>query len=120
MSNDFALQMELLVIVVKDHRTVEEILTGFLELGIRGATVADVRGMGQIISMEIPIFTGFKSLFPGWGADTYMILSVVDKSARQKALELAREITGNFESPGSGIVFAVPLSHAEGLAEEIG
>ena len=37
-----------------------------------------------------------------------------------KTLELAREITGNFEAPGSGIVFALPLSHAEGLAGEIG
>jgi len=120
MPDDLVPRMELLVMVVKDHRTVEEILTAFLEIGIRGATVADVRGMGQILSLEIPIFTGFKSLFPGWGTDTYMIFSVVDRQARQQALELAREITGNFEAPGSGIVFAVPLSHAEGLAGEIG
>lgn len=119
MSNDPGLGMELLVIVVKDHRQVEEILTGFLELGIRGATVADVRGMGQIISSEIPIFTGFKSLFPGWGTDTHMILSVVDARSRKKAAALARQICGGFASPGSGILFTVPISHAEGLAEEI-
>lgn len=119
MSNNLGSGMHLLVIVVKDHRHVEEILTGFLELGIRGATVADVRGMGQIISSEIPIFTGFKSLFPGWGADTHMILSVVDAGSGEKAVEMAREVCGNFESPGSGVLFTVPISHAEGLAEEI-
>lgn len=120
MSNDSATGMELLVIVVKTHHQVEEILTGFLELGIRGATVADVRGMGQIISMEIPIFTGFKSLFPGWGTDTHMILSVVDGASRPKAVEVAREVCGDFSSPGSGILFTLPINHAEGLSEEIG
>lgn len=111
--------MQMIVVVVKDHRHVEEILTGFLELGLRGATVIDVRGMGQIVSSQIPIFTGFKSLFPGWGADTYMIMSVVDPDSREKAFQLAREVCGNFESPGSGIMFTLPVLHAEGLAEEI-
>ncbi len=111
--------MQLLIVVVKDHHQVEDVLTGFLELGLRGATVIDVRGMGQIISSEIPIFTGFKSLFPGWGADTYMIMSVVDEQSREKAFQLAREVCDNFESPGSGIMFTVPVSHVEGLAEEI-
>ncbi|MFP4532195.1 MAG: hypothetical protein ACLFNS_05890 [Desulfobacterales bacterium] len=119
MSNSREENTELLVIVVKDHRQVENILTGFLELGLRGATVIDVRGMGQILSSEIPIFTGFKSLFPGWGADTYMIMSVVDSKSREKAFQLAREICSNFEGPGSGIMFTLPVFHVEGLAEEI-
>ncbi|HMA86187.1 MAG TPA: P-II family nitrogen regulator [Desulfosalsimonadaceae bacterium] len=119
MSNSPEEKMQLVVIVVKDHHQVEDILTGFLELGLRGATVVDVRGMGQIISSEIPIFTGFKSLFPGWGADTYMIMSVVDSESREKAFHLAREVCDNFESPGSGIMFTLPVFHVEGLAEEI-
>lgn len=120
MANAHENPMQLLVIVVKDHRQVEAILTGFLEIGLRGATVIDVRGMGQIISAEIPIFTGFKSLFPGWGADTYMITSVIDPDSRKEAFQLAREVCGNFESPGSGIMFTLPVCHVEGLAEEIG
>jgi nitrogen regulatory protein PII len=120
MSSEPGQAFELLVIVVKDHRQVEEILTGFLELGIRGATVADVRGMGQIISSEIPIFAGFRSLFPGWGADTYMILSVIEAGTRQRAIEAVREVCGDFDTPGSGILFTVPISYAKGLAEEIG
>lgn len=111
--------MQMLVVVVKDHRHVEEILTGFLELGLRGATVIDARGMGQIVSSDIPIFTGFKSLFPGWGDDTYMILSVVDPDSREKAFRLARDVCGSFESPGSGIMFTLPVFHVEGLAKEI-
>ena len=40
-------QTELLVCIVKEHHHVEEILTGFLELGIRG--------IRKVASLEIPV-----------------------------------------------------------------
>jgi len=80
---------ELLVCIIKDHHQVEEILTGFLELGIRGATVVDGRGMGQILSTDVPIFAGFKSLFPGGTSGTYMIHSVVEHELVEPAIKLA-------------------------------
>ncbi len=111
--------MELLVCIVKSHRQVEEMLTGFLELGIRGATVVDVKGMGQIISTQIPIFTGFKSLFPGWGTDTHMILSVVYRANVQRAFKLAQEVCGDFDKPGAGIAFTIPVNQVMGIAQEL-
>jgi len=68
---------QLLVAVVKGHRRVERVMEGFLELGVPGATVLDAKGMGQIVSSELPIFSGFRSLFPGSGEESYMILSVL-------------------------------------------
>lgn len=119
MSTDGYTDAELLVCVVKSHGHVEEILTGFLELGVRGATVSDVKGMGQIISFDIPIFAGFKSLFPGGGANTYMILSVIEKNLLSRAVQLVEEICGAFKTPGTGFLFTVPVTCVKGMAEEI-
>lgn len=111
--------MELLFCIVKNHRHVEEILTGFLEIGVRGATVIDARGMGQIISTSIPIFAGFKSLFPVGGGSTYAILSVIEKELVPKVDRLIEEVCGNFNEPGTGFLFTVPVSHVRGMAGEI-
>ena len=110
---------ELLVCVVKDHHQVEEMLEGFLEMGIRGATVLDGRGMGQILTTEIPIFAGFKSLFPGGTSGTYVILSVVNGELVEEAIRLAEEICGSIDKAGAGFLFTVPVNRVQGLAEEI-
>lgn len=110
---------ELLVCIVKDHHLVEEILTGFLELGIRGATVLDGRGMGQILSTQVPIFAGFKSLFPGGSTGTYVILSVVQPEAVDEAMQLAEEICGDFTRAGTGVVFSLPVLRVRGMANAL-
>jgi len=111
--------MELFVGIVKSHRHAEEILTGFLELGVRGATVVDGRGMGQVIATDIPIFSGFKGLFPVGGGATYVILSAMDSSQIEPASDLVDEICAGLEHPGTGVVFTLPLSTVRGLAKEI-
>jgi nitrogen regulatory protein P-II 1 len=110
---------ELLICIVKDHHLVEEILMGFLEQGIRGATVMDARGMGQILSTDIPIFAGFRSLFPGGSSGTYVIFSVLDSAQIDEAVTLAEEVCGDFSRPGSGVLFTVPVGRVKGLAAEI-
>jgi nitrogen regulatory protein P-II 1 len=112
-------QAELLVCIVKDHHQVEEILTGFLELGLRGASVVEGRGMGHILATEVPIFAGFKALFPGGGAGTYLVLSVVESEMVEDAIQLAEEICGDFRQAGTGFVFTVPVQRVRGLAEAI-
>ncbi len=110
---------ELLVCIVKDHHQVEEILTGFLELGIKGATVLDARGMGQILSTDVPIFAGFKALFPGGASGTYVILSIVEHRMVEAAINLADEVCGSLARAGAGIAFTLPVERVKGLAKEI-
>ncbi len=110
---------ELLVCIVKDHHQVEEILTGYLELGIKGATVVDGRGMGQILSTDVPIFAGFANLFPGGSGGTYVILSVVDFELIEAAIDMTEEICGTLSKAGAGILFTLPILRVKGLAKEI-
>ncbi len=105
---------QLLIVVVKGHRRVESVMEGFLELGVPGATVLDAKGMGQIVSTELPIFSGFRSLFPGSGEESYMILSVLVEEQVEEVVAMLRDVCGNFTETGTGIVFTLPVSNFVG------
>lgn len=111
--------MVLLVAICKDYRAVEDILLGFVELGITGATVLEGRGMGQIIG-EIPIFVGLRGLFPGSVSDSHVIISVMENGRAQKALSLVDRVAGPLTRAGTGIAFTVPIGTLDGLTPELG
>jgi len=101
----------LLVAVVKGHRRVEQVLEGFLELGLPGATVVDAKGMGEIVTSEIPIFSGFRALFPGGGEESYMVFSVLQGEEQVgEALGLLQDICGDFAEKGTGVAFTLPVT----------
>ena len=54
--------MQLLIAVVNQDEKLDDILSGFLELGITGATVIRSEGMGRVLSHDIPIFAGLQTL----------------------------------------------------------
>ena len=101
---------QLVIAVVKGQRHVELVMEGFLELGLPGATVVDAKGMGQIVSSELPIFSGFRSLFPGSGEESYMILSVLTADRVEESLAMLRDVCDDFAEKGTGIVFTLPVT----------
>ena len=101
---------QLVIAVVKGHRRVELVMEGFLELNLPGATVIDAKGMGEIVSTEMPIFSGFRSLFPGSGEESYLILSVLREEQVAEAIRMLRDVCGDFAEKGIGIVFTVPVT----------
>ncbi len=103
------LDHQLLIAVVKGHRRVEAVMEGFLERGLPGATVVDAKGMGQIVSTELPIFSGFRSFFPGSGEESYLILSVLKDEDVEDTIRMLRDVCGDFAEKGTGIVFTVPV-----------
>jgi nitrogen regulatory protein PII len=111
--------MTLLVFICNQPDKLEEVLEGFLEVGVTGATVIDTVGMGQILSTEVPIFAGFRSLFRGASTVNKTIISVIDDPGKvREALDIIDEILGGLGEPGSGIVFTVPIDNVRGLAPE--
>ncbi|RLB59262.1 MAG: hypothetical protein DRI34_02420 [Deltaproteobacteria bacterium] len=117
--SDACVELELLFIVVKDYHQRDQILEGFLELGISGATVIEARGMAQVLARDVPIFAGLSSLFPGGQNDSHLIVSVLPVARHAEVGRLVEDVTGGFDKPGSGIMFAVPVTAVSGLAEFI-
>lgn len=110
----------LLVAIINDPETIDEILAGFIELGITGATILNSEGMGSVLSHDIPIFAGLQTLISGSRPQNRMIFSVLPASLVDSAIELLQEISGDLAKPATGIVFTLPVDRVEGLAPELG
>lgn len=110
----------LLVAVINDPEKLDEILSGFLEIGVRGATVINSEGMGRVLSHDIPIFAGLQTLISGSRPQNRMIFSVIDDELVDTALELLQDVCGNLASPATGIAFVLPVERVVGLAPELG
>ena len=57
--------MKLLVLILNKVEKLEEVLEGYLEVGISGSTIIDSVGMGHVLSEEVPIFAGLRFMFAG-------------------------------------------------------
>jgi nitrogen regulatory protein PII len=112
--------VSLLVAVINDAEKVDEILSGFLELGITGATIVGSEGMGRILSHDIPIFAGLQTLISGSRPQNRTIFSVVPRDRVDPAIELLQDVFGDLGSPATGIVFTLPVDRVVGLAPELG
>ena len=110
----------LLVAVINDPEKLDEILSGFLELGVTGATVINSEGMGRLLSHDIPIFAGLQTLISGSRPQNRMIFSVVPAALVDPVVDLLQEICGNLASPATGIAFVLPVDRVVGLAPELG
>ena len=105
---------EMLIIIIKQSNLLDDILEGFLELQIKGATIIDSRGMGQILSADVPIFAGLKGLMPGGNIGSNLILSVVRESQVDEAIALVDRVCGGFKEKGMGFLFTVPVNTIHG------
>lgn len=109
--------MELFVCVINRPELLDDVLTGLIEAGVPGCTIVDSHGMGKFIAQDIPIFSGFKSLFAGARESNYMIFSVIkDKETMDTAIDIVLKIYGSFDEPNSGILFTLPVSRCFGLS----
>lgn len=112
--------MQLLVAVINQAEKIDEILSGFLELGITGATIINSEGMARVLTHDIPLFAGIQTLISGSRAQNHTIFSVIEEDEKVKAaFAVIQDVCGNLKEPGTGIVFAVPVTRAEGVAPEL-
>ncbi len=111
--------MKLLVLILNQVEKLEEVLEGFLEIGISGATVIDSVGMGQILSQEVPIFAGLRFMFAGAESHNKTIFSVIREEKESEVINILKKILGDLQKPGTGIIFTLPLDLVEGLKPEM-
>ncbi len=110
--------MKLLILFLNKVEKLEEVLEGFVEIGITGATVIDSVGMGHILSEEVPIFAGLRFMFAGAKPHNKTIFSVIKDEKEEEAIRILQKILGDLKKPGTGIVFTIPLNRVEGLMPE--
>ncbi len=111
--------MKLVVIILNQTESLEDLLTAFLEIGVSGATVIDSVGMGRILSHDVPIFAGLRSAFPGTSPVNKTILTITEDNMIDDVLAAIEDVCGSFEGPGTGLVFVLPIESAFGLSPSL-
>lgn len=113
--------MELLIAVINDVDLMDEVLAGFLEIGITGATVLDSEGMGRVLSHDIPIFAGLQTLISRSRPQNQTLFSVIDDPEKvEQAIALLQDVCGRFDDPATGIAITLPVNRVVGLAPQLG
>ena len=110
--------MQLLVFVLNQEEYLDEILSAFVEVGVKGATVIDSVGMGRILAHDIPIFAGLRHLLEGNRPYNKTIFAVVEDGKVDEVIAVIEDICGSLDKPGSGLLFTLPVSKVKGLAHE--
>jgi nitrogen regulatory protein P-II 1 len=112
--------MQLLIAVINHEEKLDQILAGFLELGITGATVVRSEGMGRVLSQDVPIFAGLQTLLSRARPQNQTIFSVIREPARiDGAIAVLQRVCGNLDDPATGIAFTIPVDRVVGLAPEL-
>ena len=112
--------MRLIVFVLNREELLERVLEAYVEVGITGATILDSEGMGRFLTYEVPLFADFKEFMKGNKPYNKTILSVVDDDSLVHELRsILDEVCGGLDSPGTGILFSVPVDFAFGLVGQI-
>ena len=105
---------KLMLIILNEPQLIDDLLSGFLELGVPGGTIVESRGMGQIVREDMPIFAGLAALFPeNTGSRT--ILSVMRESQVAQVFELVEEVVGQLEASNSAVCFTLPVEDFRGI-----
>lgn len=112
--------MKLVVFVLNKEELLERVLEAYVEAGVTGATILDSEGMGRFLTYEVPLFADFKPFMKGNKPYNKTILSVVtDEALVPRLRKILDEVCGDLRSPGTGILFTVPVDFATGLVGQL-
>ncbi|MGB9695053.1 MAG: P-II family nitrogen regulator [Caldisericaceae bacterium] len=113
----------LLVVVLNKTEKLNKILSRFLEVDVRGATIIDSIGMGRTLQPEIATFSALLEVFnvgQGRYPENRTIFTVIkEEKTLRDAQKVVREELNDFKEPGTGIMFVVPVSDFIGLAPSL-
>lgn len=112
--------MQLLFLVIKRVELVDEIMRALAKEGIHGGTCIDSIGMAKSISSmdNLPMIGALRTVLNG-GEDINQKGKTIFVALNEDQVDTARKaitnITGDLTKPNAGVMFAVPISFAEGI-----
>lgn len=94
----------LLVMIVGTPDTLDDIITGLLDLGVPG-TVVEARGLMSLMREEMPIFSGLAAMLPETGGSRVVLSFTTAEMAAQVFAFLISEL----EPKHRPVAFTVPI-----------
>ncbi len=111
--------MYLLTVVINNEELLDELITGWLDIGITDATVIETTDSLQLISHHVPIFAGFRSLTSGGMQHNRTIFATIkEKLVLNRATAFLKEVCGEAGKPDQGLYFVTPIEEFEKLGKK--
>lgn len=102
--------MYLLIAVINNEELLDDIIEGWLDIGVTGATVIESTDMLQLISHNIPIFAGFRSLTSGGMIHNKTLFTAIEqKDILDDAVAFLEDVCRKTGKPSQGVYFIAPL-----------
>jgi len=110
----------LLIAVLNNEELLDELITGWLDIGVTGATVLESTDFLQLISSNIPIFAGFRTLTSGGMSHNKTIFAAIeDKEVVKQSVSYLETVCSETGKAHQGIYFVAPLIDFGKLGLEI-
>ena len=101
--------MYLLIVVLNNEELLDDLITGWLDIGISGATVIESTDSLQLISHHIPIFAGFRALTSGGMPHNKTVFTIIrDQEVVDKAVTYLETLCYDTGKPFQGIYVVAP------------
>lgn len=114
--------MLMVCIILNKEEYEDDLLSVMMELEITGATIVDGVGMERVLANDVPIFAGLiQSLAGSRPYNKNIITLLKNKETLTKLIGVLKEIGIDFQEPGVGGIFALPVSFSlnqDGLFED--
>ena len=106
----------LLFVVVYEQHYFDDIVTLFLERGIRGAAVFDTKGIRGLLT-SVPIFGDFLNFLGEKSDMSRTIMAIVPAGEFDRLVAGIEEITGDLDTHSDAALLAVDLAFSKGSLE---
>lgn len=111
--------MYLLIVVINNEEILDDLLAGWLDMGITGATVVENTDSLQLISHHIPIFAGFRTLTSGGALYNKTLFTGIENiKILDKAVDYLETLCSDTGISSQGIYFVLPLVRFKRLGQE--
>ena len=109
--------MKLLVFVLNRVEKLEPALNKLEHAGLRGATVISSRGMAMTLEKycDGSFLGSLRAMMEPDREENCTVVMVMREEDVERAVACVEEVTGSFDTPNSGIVFALPVDFVKGI-----
>lgn len=113
--------MHALFLVLNETKYMEDVLSGLMDVGVKGATILDSQGMGsKILTNQYEssnLFGTLKTVFDREHPFNKTIFTVIETDELlEKAIAAIQAVAGDLSQPGEGLMFTVPVGQVLGMA----
>lgn len=111
----------LIGLVIHDLDKVDDVLHAWLEAGISGLTLLDTSGLSHHVRRaglrdDLPVFPSVRRMLESIETHNRLLFTIVaDDFDLDELIRGTEKVTGSLDSPGTGILFVMPVTRVSGL-----